>query len=260
MAAGASAYGPVPGRLEVAEFAHQLGPQRTERAAPGDRIPPAQPANTPPGPAPAGGDLSPPASPKRAPAKHPPYRRNRLIRPGPSTRPIENTHDGARAYPARAGTARQRDLPGSTRLGWASLPAWDWRRWQAGLAWRPPRSCVRPVAASRLAAGQGRTSERLDECGRGAGDGEQGSLAACAGPLIVEPVQQPGDGPGVAAVAESAADIPKEAGQHDAGVGGLPGAGVDSGPGNPARAAAARPAWTHQASATATGVPRRASA
>src|SRR5271157_6433663 len=59
-----------------------------------------------------------------------------------------------------------------------------------------------PAPAARLVAGQRGAGECGDERGRGCGASEEGSLAAGSGPPLVEPVQQVGDGLGVAVVAE----------------------------------------------------------
>ena len=54
-----------------------------------------------------------------------------------------------------------------------------------------------------------------------------------AGSVVIEPVQQPGDDLGVAAVREGRADMIEEAGAERARIGGLPGDRVDAGPGEP---------------------------
>jgi hypothetical protein len=71
---------PVPGQVEVAKLTHQLGPERAERAALRDCVPPAVLADTPPPRAAlARGDLSHLASPERAQAPHAPHRTVRFI-------------------------------------------------------------------------------------------------------------------------------------------------------------------------------------
>ena len=83
---------PASGLLEVAEVTPQLGQQGTERAAPGDGIPPAAPADPPPAAALARRDLSRLASPERAQTVHPPHRRGRFMRLKAVYRRIEGTH------------------------------------------------------------------------------------------------------------------------------------------------------------------------
>ena len=104
--------------------------------------------------------------------------------------------------------------------------------WRPGSR-RPLGSRVRLAAAARLVTGLGGAGECLDEPGRGPGAGEEGPLAVGAGAPLVEPAQQPGDGLGVAAVAERGVDMIQQAGPQAARVGGLPGERVDSCPGQP---------------------------
>jgi hypothetical protein len=116
--------------MPAAEFPNQLRQQRAERAALGDRIPSAAPADASPGPAPARGDLSPPASPERAPAEHAPDRGDRLMWPDAFNRLIEGTHGEEAAYPA-PGRYRAQTLPTT------HLPRW------------PPPASVMPVIMFR---------------------------------------------------------------------------------------------------------------
>ena len=85
----------------------------------------------------------------------------------------------------------------------------------------------------RFVAGQRRAGECGDERGRGCAAGEQGSLAAGSGPLLVEPVQQPGDRLGVAVLGVRGVDMIEEAGAEDRRIDGLPGERVDACPGEP---------------------------
>ena len=92
------------------------------------------------------------------------------------------------------------------------------------------RSADRRGPARHRIAWRGRV---FDETGRGPGAGEEDSLAVGPGPPLVEPVQQPGDGLGVAAVAERGVDMIQQARPQAARIGGLPGERVDSWPGEP---------------------------
>lgn len=92
---------PAPGHFEVAQLTYQVGRQRAERAALGDRIPPATLADAPPEAAPARGDLSWPAHPEPAPAVHAPHRKARCAGRQAFNRLIKPTHREACGYPAR---------------------------------------------------------------------------------------------------------------------------------------------------------------
>ena len=92
---------PVPGRFEVAQFTHQAGHQRAERAALGDRVPSATLADSPPEAAPARGDLSWLAGSEPAPAVHAPHGEARCAGRQAFNRLIKSTHRKACGYPAR---------------------------------------------------------------------------------------------------------------------------------------------------------------
>ena len=92
---------PVPGHFEVAQFTYQAGHQRAERAAPGDRVPPAALADAPPEAAPARGDLSWPADSEPAPAVHAPHGKARCAGRQAFNRLIKPTHRRGYGYPAR---------------------------------------------------------------------------------------------------------------------------------------------------------------
>lgn len=92
---------PAPGHFEVAKLTHQVGHQRAERAALGDRIPPAALADAPPEAAPANGDLSWPADSEPAPALHAPHGEARRTGRRALNRLIKPTHRKACSYPAR---------------------------------------------------------------------------------------------------------------------------------------------------------------
>ncbi len=116
------------------------------------------------------------------------------------------------------------------------------------------------LLAARLVAGQRRAGECVDERGRGCGAGEQGPLAAGSGPPLVEPVQQPGDRLGVAAVPERGMDMIEQAGAERRRIDGLPGDRVDSYPGEPMPRRGGQRRGDLPAGGAAVGVPRRASA
>lgn len=92
---------PAPGRFEVAQFTHQAGHQRAERAALGDRVPSATFADSPPEAAPARGDLSWLAGSEPAPAVHAPHGEARCAGRQAFNRLIKSTHRKACGYPAR---------------------------------------------------------------------------------------------------------------------------------------------------------------
>jgi len=92
---------PAPGRFEVAQFTHQAGHQRAERAALGDRVPSATLADSPPEAAPARGDLSWLAGSEPAPAVHAPHGEARCAGRQAFNRLIKSTHRKACGYPAR---------------------------------------------------------------------------------------------------------------------------------------------------------------
>lgn len=92
---------PAPGHFEVAQLTYQVGRQRAERAAPGDRIPSATLADAPPEAAPARGDLSWPAHSEPAPAVHAPHGKARCAGRQAFNMLIKPTHRKACGYPAR---------------------------------------------------------------------------------------------------------------------------------------------------------------
>ena len=92
---------PAPGHFEVAQLTHQAGHQRAERAAFGDRVPPATLAHAPPEAAPARGDLSWLGGSEPAPAVHAPHREARCAGRQAFNRLIKSTHRKACGYPAR---------------------------------------------------------------------------------------------------------------------------------------------------------------
>jgi len=92
---------PAPGHFEVAQLTHQARHQRAERAALGDRVPPATLADSPPEAAPARGDLSWPAGSEPAPAVHAPRGEARCAGRQAFNRLIKTTHRKACGYPAR---------------------------------------------------------------------------------------------------------------------------------------------------------------
>jgi len=92
---------PAPGHFEVAQLTHQARHQRAERAALGDRVPPATLGDSPPEAAPARGDLSWPAGSEPAPAVHAPHGEARCAGRQAFNRLIKTTHRKACGYPAR---------------------------------------------------------------------------------------------------------------------------------------------------------------
>ena len=111
---------------------------------------------------------------------------------------------------------------------------------------RPLGSRFRLAAVCRLVAGQRRAGERLDELSRGPGAGEEGPLAVGAGSPLVDLVQQPGDGLGVAMVAERGADMIEQAGKKLRASAGRPVKGATPAPASPCRAASVPAvAFTH---------------
>jgi hypothetical protein len=91
---------PAPGHFEVAQLTYQAGHQHAERAALGDRIPPATLADAPPEAAPARGDLSWPAHSEPAPAVLAPHGKARCAGRQAFNRLIKPTHRKACGYPA----------------------------------------------------------------------------------------------------------------------------------------------------------------
>ena len=108
---------PAPGHFEVAQFTYQAGHQRAERAAPGDRIPPAALADAPPEAAPARGDLSWPADSEPAPAVHAPHGKARCAGRQAFNRLIKPTHRRGYGYPARTLPCLDSSTSGLTTLG-----------------------------------------------------------------------------------------------------------------------------------------------
>src|ERR1700750_3136141 len=92
---------PAPGHFEVAQLKHQAGHQRAERAAPGDRVPSATLADSPPEAAPARGDLFCMDASAPAPAAHAPHGEARCAGRQALNRLIKSTHRKACGYPAR---------------------------------------------------------------------------------------------------------------------------------------------------------------
>ncbi len=92
---------PAPGYFEVAQLTHQIGHQRAERAALGDRVPSAALADAPPEAAPARGDLSWLAGSEPASAVDAPHGEARCAGRQAFNRLIKSTHGKACGYPAR---------------------------------------------------------------------------------------------------------------------------------------------------------------